>query len=139
MMDLCILCSGTASWRCLLRLLCALALAVGPASAEYHLPTNSEKRKLIHWSGTPTHSLAAHCGYFVPLTKLGDFLKAGVRVKVLLAGGSSDAVKLLDATVHDPADLVNTSSCAQTSTPSLTTSRRLLTSSTTESRTTPSS
>lgn len=28
----------------------------------------------------------AHCGYFVPLTKLGDFLKAGVRVKVLLAG-----------------------------------------------------
>lgn len=28
----------------------------------------------------------AHLGYFVPLTKIADFLKAGVAVKVLLAG-----------------------------------------------------
>lgn len=32
---------------------------------------------------------AAHLGYFVPLTKIADFLKAGVAVKVLLAGMSS--------------------------------------------------
>ena len=31
---------------------------------------------------------AAHIGYFVPLTKIADFLRAGVEVKVLLAGES---------------------------------------------------
>lgn len=30
--------------------------------------------------------LVAHLGYFVPLTKIADFLKAGVAVTVLLAG-----------------------------------------------------
>jgi tyrosyl-tRNA synthetase len=29
---------------------------------------------------------SAHIGYFVPLTKIADFLKAGVEVKILLAG-----------------------------------------------------
>ena len=28
----------------------------------------------------------AHIGYFVPLTKIADFLRAGVEVTVLLAG-----------------------------------------------------
>ena len=33
-----------------------------------------------------THPHAAHIGYFVPLTKIADFLRAGVEVKILLAG-----------------------------------------------------
>lgn len=31
---------------------------------------------------------AAHIGYFVPLTKIADFLRAGVEVTILLAGAS---------------------------------------------------
>lgn len=30
----------------------------------------------------------AHIGYFVPLTKIADFLRAGVEVTILLAGGN---------------------------------------------------
>jgi hypothetical protein len=29
--------------------------------------------------------LLAHVGYFVPLTKIADFLKAGVKVRAILA------------------------------------------------------
>lgn len=42
------------------------------------------KQLSLYW-GTATTG-RPHCGYFVPLTKLGDFLKAGIEVKVLLAG-----------------------------------------------------
>ena len=42
------------------------------------------KQLSLYW-GTATTG-KPHCGYFVPLTKLGDFLKAGIEVKVLLAG-----------------------------------------------------
>ena len=37
-----------------------------------------------YWGTAPTGR--PHIGYFVPFTKLADFLKAGVEVKVLLAG-----------------------------------------------------
>lgn len=43
-----------------------------------------EKRPLkIYWGTAPTGR--PHCGYFVPMTKLADFLKAGCEVTVLLA------------------------------------------------------
>jgi len=37
----------------------------------------------IYWGTAPTGR--PHCGYFVPMTKLADFLKAGCEVTVLLA------------------------------------------------------
>lgn len=43
-----------------------------------------EKRPLkIYWGTAPTGK--PHCGYFVPMTKLAHFLKAGCEVTVLLA------------------------------------------------------
>ena len=36
----------------------------------------------------------AHCGYFVPCTKIADFLKAGVRVKILLAGQADGRLRV---------------------------------------------
>lgn len=43
-----------------------------------------EKRPLrLYWGTAPTGK--PHCGYFVPMTKLAHFLKAGVEVTVLLA------------------------------------------------------
>ncbi|KAI0463212.1 Tyrosine--tRNA ligase cytoplasmic [Komagataella kurtzmanii] len=43
-----------------------------------------EKRPLkLYWGTAPTGR--PHCGYFVPMTKLAHFLKAGCEVKVLLA------------------------------------------------------
>ncbi|QLQ81097.1 hypothetical protein HG537_0E04520 [Torulaspora globosa] len=43
-----------------------------------------EKRPLkLYWGTAPTGR--PHCGYFVPMTKLADFLKAGCHVTVLLA------------------------------------------------------
>ncbi|GMM36650.1 tyrosine--tRNA ligase [Saccharomycopsis crataegensis] len=43
-----------------------------------------EKRALkIYWGTAPTGK--PHCGYFVPMTKLAHFLKAGCEVTVLLA------------------------------------------------------
>ena len=35
-----------------------------------------------------SHGDIAHIGYFVPLTKIADFLRAGVEVTILLAGKS---------------------------------------------------
>lgn len=44
----------------------------------------NEKRPLkIYWGTAPTGR--PHCGYFVPMTKLAHFLKAGCEVTVLLA------------------------------------------------------
>jgi hypothetical protein len=44
----------------------------------------------LSWSICDSHLdsdfFPAHIGHFVPLAKLADFLKAGVHVKVLLAG-----------------------------------------------------
>lgn len=43
-----------------------------------------QKRHLkLYWGTAPTGR--PHCGYFVPMTKLADFLKAGCEVTVLLA------------------------------------------------------
>lgn len=43
-----------------------------------------EKRPLkLYWGTAPTGK--PHCGYFVPMTKIADFLKAGCEVTVLLA------------------------------------------------------
>ncbi|CEP22706.1 TYS1 [Cyberlindnera jadinii] len=47
-----------------------------------HLEKNERPLKL-YWGTAPTGR--PHCGYFVPMTKLADFLKAGVEVVVLLA------------------------------------------------------
>lgn len=58
------------------------------------------KQLSLYWGTAPTGR--PHCGYFVPLTKLGDFLKAGVRVKVLLA----DVHAFLD-NLKAPVELVN--------------------------------
>ena len=46
---------------------------------------------------------AAHIGYFVPLTKIADFLRAGVEVKILLAGTStrSDHRHIYSLTPHE--------------------------------------
>ena len=43
-----------------------------------------EKRALIIYWGTATTG-RPHCGYFVPMMKIAHFLKAGCRVKILLA------------------------------------------------------
>lgn len=42
-----------------------------------------ERPLRIYWGTAPTGR--PHCGYFVPMTKLADFLKAGCEVTVLLA------------------------------------------------------
>lgn len=47
-----------------------------------HLEENKRPLRL-YWGTAPTGR--PHCGYFVPMTKLADFLKAGVHVTVLLA------------------------------------------------------
>jgi tyrosyl-tRNA synthetase len=47
-----------------------------------HLEKNERPLKL-YWGTAPTGR--PHCGYFVPMTKLADFLKAGCEVTVLLA------------------------------------------------------
>jgi hypothetical protein len=53
-------------------------------------------------------SKPAHIGYFVPLTKIADFLKAGVQVKILLAGkpGSSALI----GTLSDVSDSIDANS-----------------------------
>ncbi|TIB80656.1 tyrosine tRNA ligase [Wallemia mellicola] len=38
-----------------------------------------------YWGSAPTGRHTAHVGYFVPLVKIADFLRAGVEVKILLA------------------------------------------------------
>ncbi|KAF2460133.1 tRNA synthetases class I-domain-containing protein [Lineolata rhizophorae] len=43
-----------------------------------------QNRPLVIYWGTATTG-RPHCGYFVPVLKLGDFLRAGCRVKILLA------------------------------------------------------
>ncbi|CCD26801.1 tyrosine--tRNA ligase TYS1 NDAI_0I02320 [Naumovozyma dairenensis CBS 421] len=60
-----------------------------------------EKRPLkLYWGTAPTGK--PHCGYFVPMTKLADFLKAGCEVTVLLA----DLHAFLD-NMKAPLDVVN--------------------------------
>ena len=44
----------------------------------------NERPPRAYWGTAPTGR--PHIGYFVPLTKIADFLRAGVEVKVLLAG-----------------------------------------------------
>merc|ERR1711939_727061 len=58
------------------------------------------KTPSLYWGTAPTGR--PHCGYFVPLTKIADFLRAGVRVKVLLA----DVHAFLD-NLKAPIELVN--------------------------------
>ncbi|KAI5475638.1 tyrosyl-tRNA synthetase [Pseudohyphozyma bogoriensis] len=48
------------------------------------LKATLEERDLIAYWGTATTG-RPHLGYFVPIAKLGDFISAGVEVKVLLA------------------------------------------------------
>ena len=72
-----------------------------PADSRYHLITRdldevlggeairkslqeNERPVKCYWGTAPTGR--PHVGYLVPLTKLADFLRAGVNVKVLLAG-----------------------------------------------------
>ena len=43
-----------------------------------------EKRPLVLYWGTATTG-RPHCGYFVPMMKIAQFLRAGCRVKILLA------------------------------------------------------
>lgn len=43
----------------------------------------NERALNIYWGTAPTGK--PHCGYFVPMIKLGHFLKAGCKVKVLIA------------------------------------------------------
>ncbi|CAA20443.1 Tyrosine--tRNA ligase, cytoplasmic [Schizosaccharomyces pombe] len=43
----------------------------------------NERDISLYWGSAPTGR--PHCGYFVPMMKLADFLKAGVHVTVLLA------------------------------------------------------
>ena len=60
-----------------------------------------EKRHLkLYWGTAPTGK--PHCGYFVPMTKLAHFLKAGCEVTVLLA----DLHAFLD-NMKAPLDVVN--------------------------------
>lgn len=54
---------------------------VDVSSSAGRLPRPETSANLVTWS--------AHIGYFVPLTKIADFLKAGVQVKILLAGKPS--------------------------------------------------
>lgn len=42
-----------------------------------------ERELVMYWGTAPTGK--PHIGYFVPLTKIADFLKAGCKVKVLMA------------------------------------------------------
>lgn len=44
---------------------------------------NSKKNPVIYWGTMPTGS--PHFGYFLPLLKVGDFLKAGLEVKILIS------------------------------------------------------
>lgn len=41
---------------------------------------------LYLWAEVDRSLHTAHIGYFVPLTKIADFLRAGVEVTILLAG-----------------------------------------------------
>ncbi|MBS3115323.1 hypothetical protein J4482_01705 [Candidatus Woesearchaeota archaeon] len=43
----------------------------------------SKKKPSIYWGTTPTGK--PHVGYFLPALKIADFLKAGFKVKILLA------------------------------------------------------
>lgn len=52
-----------------------------------------------------THDVAAHIGYFVPLTKIADFLRAGVTVKILLAGALSPLCTRLPRTDYAHSDV----------------------------------
>lgn len=69
-----------------------LAEIMNPEKAMKEMRSILEKRPLkIYW-GTATTG-APHVAYFIPLTKLGDFLKAGCEVTILLA----DVHAFLDA------------------------------------------
>ncbi|KAL6928894.1 Tyrosine--tRNA ligase cytoplasmic [Hanseniaspora valbyensis] len=59
-----------------------------------------ERPLSLYWGTAPTGKV--HCGYFVPMTKLAHFLKAGCEVKVLLA----DLHAFLD-NMKAPLDVVN--------------------------------
>lgn len=47
------------------------------------LDTLKERELKIYWGTAPTGK--PHCGYFVPMTKIADFLAAGCEVTILLA------------------------------------------------------
>jgi len=59
-----------------------------------------QQRELVMYWGTATTG-RPHCGYFVPVLKIAEFLKAGVRMKILLA----DVHAFLDA-MKAPIELV---------------------------------
>src|SRR3989344_9153492 len=42
-----------------------------------------KKQLVVYWGTAPTSS--PHVGYFLPMLKIADFLKAGFKVKILLA------------------------------------------------------
>ena len=44
---------------------------------------NKKKNPVVYWGTAPTSS--PHVGYFLPMLKVADFLKAGFKVKILLA------------------------------------------------------
>lgn len=53
----------------------------------------NERPLKAYWGTAPTGR--PHIGYFVALTKIADFLRAGVVVKVLLAGEMNAAALLI--------------------------------------------
>ncbi len=82
-----------------------------------------ERPVRAYWGTAPTGR--PHIGYFVPFTKLADFLKAGTEVKVLLAGESQLSRRGCHS-LHEAVlrKLMTPLTLLQTSTPSWTTSRR---------------
>src|SRR3989338_292231 len=44
---------------------------------------NKKKNPVVYWGTAPTGK--PHVGYFLPMLKIADFLKAGFKVKILLA------------------------------------------------------
>ncbi|HLC87180.1 MAG TPA: tyrosine--tRNA ligase, partial [Candidatus Nanoarchaeia archaeon] len=44
---------------------------------------NKKKNPIVYWGTAPTGKI--HIGYYIPMMKLGDFLKAGFKVKILIA------------------------------------------------------
>lgn len=58
------------------------------ADAIHKILDENERPVRCYWGTAPTGR--PHVGYLVPLTKLADFLRAGVNVKVLFAGAFRD-------------------------------------------------
>jgi len=44
---------------------------------------SKKKNPIVYWGTAPTGRI--HIGYYIPMMKLGDFLKAGFKVKILIA------------------------------------------------------